>query len=119
MTNRWLAWTWLGLALTVSTSAGLACDQKAKESAAATDTTAAATKAPEAGCDMPCCAHAKQAADAKSVAQAPPGKPCAGIGAKGCPKRSAAASATAVVAKEAPAEPVVEEKAASDPGTNR
>jgi len=118
MTNRWLGWTLVGLALTVTTSAGVACEQNAKEPAAATDTAAVATKAHEAGCDMPCCAHAKTAAAPKAVAHVPAGKPCTGVNAKGCAKRSAA-PATAAVAKEEPAKAVVEAEAAPDPGTNR
>ena len=107
----------MGLALTVSTSAGMACDQKAQEPAAATDTTAVATKAQGAGCDMPCCAHAKMAADAKPVAQVPGGKPCAGGDAKGCPKRSPAT--TAAVAKAEPPKTVEKTEAVSDSGTHR
>lgn len=113
--NRSLGWTLAGLALALSFSAGLACDQQAKNTEGK-DTPVAAAKLEGAGCDMPCCAHAKAADDEKVAAVAPPAdKPCAGHGSKGCPKRAAATAA----AKAEPAKDVAETDTPSSPGTNR
>jgi hypothetical protein len=114
VTNRWIGWTLGVMALTVSASAGFACDQAAN-AADAKDAKAVASNGASAGCDMPCCAHAK--AGDKVAAEAPAEKPCAAHDGKGCPKK-AAATATAV-AKTDPAKDAAKPDPAADPGTNR
>ena len=113
--NRWIGWTLAVAALSVSASAGFACDQHA-EAAEAKDSKAFVANGAEKGCDMPCCAHAKAAVTDKA-AEAAGEKPCASHDLKGCPKKAGAAAAA--VAKTEPAKDTAKVEAAADPGTNR
>lgn len=122
---RWMGWTAAAaLALTVTATAGFACDQHA-QAAAGTDAKAGATGGDAKGCAMPCCAK-KAAAEAKHEVKAAPAvaanegaakcdKPCdAGKTADGksCPKKTA-------VAKAEPAKDSPKAVPAPDSGASR
>jgi hypothetical protein len=108
--NRRIGSTLIAVALGVSASAVLACDEHARAAEAKDEKVVAAKD-----CDMPCCAHAKAAADKKVVAAAE--KPCAGHDAKGCPKKAAVTAAA--MAKAEPAKDAAPVAPTADPGTHR
>lgn len=125
MTKRWIGLSLAALALAVSVSAGLACDQHTqaadandtKDAKDAKDAKTLAANGSAKGCDMPCCAHSHAASNDKNAANEAGEKPCAAHDAKGCPKKAGTTGATA--AKTGPAEDMAKAEPAADPGTNR
>ena len=116
MTKNWIGLSVAALALAVSASTCLACNEQA-QAADAKDVKTVAANGDAKGCDMPCCAHASAAANDKNVALKAGDKPCAAHEAKGCSKK-AGATAAAVAGVE-PAQDAAKAEPAADPGTHR
>ena len=112
--NRKIGSTLIALALGVSASSVLACEEHAR-AAEAKDAKAVAVKVDAKDGDMPCCAHAKAAGDKKIAAAGE--KPCAAHDTKGCPKKAAVTAAA--VAKAEPAKDAAPVAPSADPGTHR